>query len=283
MPLPAGARIVALSDIHGQYALMLRLLRAHRVIDDKDRWALGRDHLVITGDVFDRGPQVNEAFWLLFQLQRQAAKAGGAVHFLLGNHETMVLYDDLRYIHPKYAEVAKLLGKSYPALYGADSVLGGWLRTRPVMLKLGDSLFLHGGIAPQNLDLVAAMDATNAAYDRSLGTPKTQIKADPASARLYDGKTSPIWYRGYFNGQLTTPEVGALVDRLGLARIVVGHTTIGEVASFHDGRVIAIDSGIKRGKSGQLLFIEGDKLSRGLLDGSREPLPALHEVPDDKD
>ena len=209
--------------------------------------------------------------------------AGGAVHFLLGNHETMVLYDDLRYIHPKYAEVAKLLGKPYPALYGADSVLGGWLRTRPVMLKLGDSLFLHGGIAPQNLGLVSAMDATNAAYDRSLGTPKTQIKADPASARLYDGKTSPIWYRGYFNGQLTTPEVGALVDRLGLARIVVGHTTIGEVASFHDGRVIAIDSGIKRGKSGQLLFIEGDKLSRGLLDGSREPLPALHEVPDDKD
>lgn len=283
MPLPAGARIVALSDIHGQYGLMLRLLRAHRVIDDKDRWALGRDHLVITGDVFDRGPQVNEAFWLLFQLQRQAAKAGGAVHFLLGNHETMVLYDDLRYIHPKYAEVAKLLGKPYPALYGADSVLGGWLRTRPVMLKLGDSLFLHGGIAPQNLDLVSAMDATNAAYDRSLGTPKTQIKADPASARLYDGKTSPIWYRGYFNGQLTTPEVGALVDRLGLARIVVGHTTIGEVASFHDGRVIAIDSGIKRGKSGQLLFIEGGRLSRGLLDGSREPLPALQEVPDDKE
>ena len=74
-----------------------------------------------------------------------------------------------------------------------------------------------------------------------------------------------------------------MVDRLGLARIVVGHTTIGEVASFHDGRVIAIDSGIKRGKSGQLLFIEGGRLSRGLLDGSREPLPALHEVPDDKD
>ena len=63
----------------------------------------------------------------------------------------------------------------------------------------------------------------------------------------------------------------------------MGHTTIGEVASFHDGRVIAIDSGIKRGKSGQLLFIEGGKLSRGLLDGRREPLPALRDVPDDKE
>lgn len=282
-PLPPGARIVALSDIHGQYALMVRLLRANGVIDAHDRWQLGRDHLVVAGDVFDRGPQVTEALWLLFQLQQQAAKAGGAVHFLLGNHETMVLYDDLRYLNPNYAQVAGLLGRPYPSLYGPDSVLGEWLRTRPAMLRLGDTLFLHGGIAPENIGLVQAMDATNAAYDRSLGTPKAQLKADPASARLYDGKTSPIWYRGYFNGQLTTQEVGALADTLGLARIVVGHTTIGEVASFHDGRVIAIDSGIKRGKSGQLLFIEGGKLSRGLLDGRREPLPALRDVPDDKE
>ena len=73
------------------------------------------------------------------------------------------------------------------------------------------------------------------------------------------------------------------MKQLGVARIVVGHTTIGEVASFHHGKVIAIDSGIKRGKSGQLLFIEGDRLSRGLLDGSRQPLPALTTVPEDKD
>ena len=279
----SGGRIVALSDIHGQYEVALRLLRAHGVVDAGDDWRFGRGHLVVTGDVFDRGPKVNETFWLLFQLQRQAAAAGGAVHFLLGNHETMVLYDDLRYVNPKYAEVAKLLGKPYPALYGPDSVLGGWLRTRPVMLKLGDTLFLHGGIAPQNLELVAELDATNAAYDASLGKPRAELKADPATTRLYDGKTSPIWYRGYFNGQLTTPEVGALVDRLGLGRIVVGHTTIGEVASFHDGRIVAIDSGIKRGERGQLLFIEDGKLSRGLEDGAREPVPALQEVPDDDD
>ena len=68
---------------------------------------------------------------------------------------------------------------------------------------------------------------------------------------------------------------------LGVARIVVGHTTVGEVASFHDGRVIAIDGGLKRGRTGQLLFIEGDRLSRGLLDGRREPLPALQEIPTD--
>ena len=270
--LPEGARIVALSDVHGQYDLMVGLLRAHGVIDERDNWNLGRDHLVMTGDVFDRGPKVTETFWLLFRLQRQAEAAGGAVHFLLGNHETMVLYEDLRYVNPKYIEVARRLGRGYSALYGEDSVLGAWLRTRPVILKLGDTLFLHGGIAPENLDLALDPGATNAAYRASVGKPKETVKADPATARLYDGKRSPIWYRGYFNGELSTPEVQALADRLGVARIVVGHTSMEEVGSFHGGRVIAIDSSIKRGESGELLFIENGETSRGLLDGSRQPL-----------
>ncbi len=282
-PLPAGARIIAVSDIHGQYHLLLRLLRGNGVIDAHDRWAAGRDHLVIAGDVFDRGPQVTEALWLLFSLQQQARAAGGAVHYLLGNHETMALYGSQHYVNPKYLHSAEKIGRPYAALFAKDSVLGQWLRTRPALLKLGDTLFLHGGIAPENLDLARRMRRTNAIYRRTLGLPKDEVKASAASARLYDGKTSPIWYRGYFNGALDSAQVAALVDRLGLARIVVGHTTIGEVASFHDGRIIAIDSGIKRGQTGQLLFIDGDTLSRGTLDGRREPLPALREIPEDRD
>ncbi|MET4597107.1 metallophosphoesterase [Stenotrophomonas sp. 2694] len=270
--LPAVPRIVAVSDIHGQYALLVRLLRANRVIDTQDRWALGTDTLVIAGDVFDRGPQVTEAFWLLYGLQQQAAAAGGAVHFVLGNHETMVLYDDLRYVNPKYLRSAQLLGRSYPQLYGADSVIGQWLRTRPVLLQIGDTLFLHGGISPEAVQMALHPAHTNAAYQASLGIPKAEVKADPATAPLYDGKTSPIWYRGYFDGRLDSQGVQAVLDRLQLKRIVVGHTSMPHVSSFHDGRVIAIDSSIKNGENGELLFIEDGKLSRGLLDGSRVPL-----------
>ncbi|WP_313275865.1 metallophosphoesterase [Stenotrophomonas sp.] len=270
--LPAASRIVAVSDIHGQYALLLQLLRAHHVIDPHDRWALGQDTLVIAGDVFDRGPQVTEAFWLLYSLQQQAAQAGGAVHFVLGNHETMVLYDDLRYVNPKYLRSAQLLGRSYPQLYGSDSVIGQWLRTRPVLLRIGDTLFLHGGISPEALPLALDPAATNAAYQASLGRPKAEVKADPGTAPLYDGKTSPIWYRGYFDGRLDTAGVQNVLDSLSLKRIVVGHTSMPHVSSFHGDRIIAIDSSIKNGENGELLFIEDGKLSRGLLDGSRVPL-----------
>ncbi|WMJ68416.1 metallophosphoesterase [Stenotrophomonas sp. 24(2023)] len=270
--LPAARRIVALSDIHGQYGLMVQLLRANKVIDAQDRWALGSDTLIIAGDVFDRGPQVTEAFWLLYSLQQQAAAAGGAVHFVLGNHETMVLYDDLRYVNPKYLRSAQLLGRSYPQLYGADSVIGQWLRTRPVLLRIGDTLFLHGGISPEAVELALDPARTDAAYQASLGTPKAEVKANPATAPLYDGKTSPIWYRGYFDGRLDTAGVQAILDRLQLKRIVVGHTSMPHVSTFHGDRVIAIDSSIKNGQNGELLFIEDGALSRGLLDGSRVPL-----------
>ena len=68
------------------------------------------------------------------------------------------------------------------------------------------------------------------------------------------------------------PYVQAVLDRLQLKRIVVGHTSMPHVSSFHGDRVIAVDSSIKNGENGELLFIEDGTLSRGLLDGSRVPL-----------
>ena len=267
-----GERIIAVSDIHGQFELLVKLLRANGVIDEQGSWSAGDARLVITGDVFDRGPQVTEALWLLMQLQSQARKARGEVHYLLGNHETMVLSGDARYVNPKYVETAKRLKRSVSGLYAKDTVIGEWLYLRPVLLKLGDTVFLHGGISPENLELAMDIEATNAGYRASLGKPKEEVRADPVKARLYDGKRSPIWYRGYLDGQLKTEEVRDLTDKLGLARIVVGHTTQKEVGSFHGGRVIAFETDIKQGESGELLFIEDGKLSRGLLDGRRAPL-----------
>ncbi|MDG2525836.1 metallophosphoesterase [Stenotrophomonas sp. HITSZ_GD] len=279
---PMPARLAALSDIHGQYAVLRRLLRAQGLIDAQDRWAWGDGLLVVGGDVFDRGPQVTESFWLLQQLQRQARAAGGDVLFLLGNHETMTLYDDLRYLNPKYAQVAGLLGRPYPALYGGDSVLGTWLRQAPAMARVGDTLFLHGGVSPEFLAQGIDRDEANLRYQQSLGTPKAEVKADPRTAPLYDGKTSPIWYRGYFDGRATTDTVAAALRTLGVARIVVGHTSMAHVGSYFDGRVIAIDSSIKRGESGEMLLIEDGVLSRGLLDGSRATvLPGDGEDEDD--
>ena len=74
-----------------------------------------------------------------------------------------------------------------------------------------------------------------------------------------------------------------MTERLGVTRIVVGHTTLQHVSSLHGGRVIAVDSGLKRGITGEVLFIEQGKLSRGLLDGSRVPLREFPGAPPEED
>ena len=134
MPLPDT--VVALSDVHGNFDGLLGLLRAHRVIDEGGRWTLGDGHLVVVGDVVDKGPRVTECLWLLRSLEPQARRAGGRVHFVLGNHEVMMLGADLSYLHPRYAAVrAAAWPGGAPDLVGRDSELGRWLRSRRVLLK----------------------------------------------------------------------------------------------------------------------------------------------------
>lgn len=279
---PQGVeRIAALSDVHGQYELMLQLLQNNGIVDRKLRWRYGRGHLVVTGDVFDRGPKVNQALWLLYGLEQQARAAGGAVHLLLGNHEVMVLANDLRYVHEGYQRNAGLLGSSYVELYGPASVLGRWLRSKPVIGQVNDLLFVHGGIAASYFDSGLSRAQINQRYRDSLGTPKAAWQQDPALLPLYNGKTSPIWYRGYFiDPALTQDQVDAIAARLGVGRIVVGHTSHKRIGSYFDGRVIAIDSSIKNGQYGELLLIERGKISRGTPEGKRLPLTAGEPLSD---
>jgi hypothetical protein len=54
--------------------------------------------LVQTGDVVDRGPDGRRVLDLLRRLENEAARAGGRVVPLIGNHEVMGLAGDLRYV-----------------------------------------------------------------------------------------------------------------------------------------------------------------------------------------
>jgi hypothetical protein len=91
-------RIVAMGDIHGRYDELVLTLKASKLIDSELRWTGGRDHLVLCGDLIDRGEDDRAVLDLLRRLQGEAERAGGHVHALLGNHEVMNLMRDLRYV-----------------------------------------------------------------------------------------------------------------------------------------------------------------------------------------
>lgn len=115
-------RIVAVGDLHGDYGNYLATLRAAGLIDRKDKWAGGNTHLVQTGDIPDRGPDTLKIIEHISKLARQAERKGGRVHSLIGNHEAMNMYGDLRYVHEgEYAAFAtrnsEVLRDRYYELY----------------------------------------------------------------------------------------------------------------------------------------------------------------------
>ena len=107
-PVEGASRVVAISDVHGAYDAMVATLRNVDVLDDELNWVGGDTHLVIIGDLLDRGPRSRDAMDLMMRLEGEAEEAGGRVHVLIGNHEMMNMIGDLRYVSKaEYAAFAK--------------------------------------------------------------------------------------------------------------------------------------------------------------------------------
>ena len=99
--------LIAIGDVHGDFDDFCLLLKKVGLIDAQHHWTGDNAALVQTGDLIDRGPQGREAMDLLMGLEKEAAKTGGQVVALLGNHEVMNLLGDLRYVTPQnYASFA---------------------------------------------------------------------------------------------------------------------------------------------------------------------------------
>jgi hypothetical protein len=267
-------KLAVVSDIHGQYDVVIKLLQSHNIIDKNHHWAFGEGHFVVVGDVFDRGDQVTEALWFIYNLQREAAAAGGRVHFLLGNHETMIMEGDIRYIHKRYLLTGALFQTPYQDLYGPSSYLGRWLRSLPLAVRINDMVFVHGGFSKELLDEVGGLRQINDVYHQFLMGDQGDIAShDSEELALLHGSGGPLWYRGYFLDQeFDEKDISRILKRVRAKRMIVGHTSFKAVKSFFNGKVIAVDSSIKFGSMGEVLLIENGELMRGTLLGEQLPL-----------
>ena len=263
-------KMAVLSDIHGQYDLAIEILINNSIIDQDLNWSFGDGHFVIVGDIFDRGPKVNEMLWLIYKLEQQAKDKGGHLHFLLGNHEYMVLKKDLRYVHERYLEAGKLLGLDYDELYDNNTVLGRWLRSKPTILRINNHVFVHGGISQEFLSKISFdIEVINATMRASIDVSKTELKSTDFYTNYY-GKTGPIWYRGYFTDDLEHDAIDDVLSKTNSEHIVVGHCSFDEIIRVYNGKIFGVDSSIKKGEYGEVLFIENGTYSRGLKDGTRK-------------
>jgi Calcineurin-like phosphoesterase len=253
---------IAISDIEGNFGPFRKLLQSSGVIDSAFNWTFGEGHLVLIGDFFDRGIQVTEVLWLIYSLEEKAKEAGGYVHFILGNHEIMNMSGDLRYVQSKYMENATLLGERYVDLYGENSELGRWLRTKNIVEKIGNILYAHGGISGEINRMDISISGINE-LSRPFYADSTNTFADKKLDTIF-GDFGPFWYRGYYQGRIkATPEqIDSTISKFNIRNIATGHTIVADtISTWYNGKVFNTDVHHAAGKS-EALLIEGGKFYR---------------------
>lgn len=275
-------KVFVMSDPHGKLDCVISLLRANRVIDKDYRWSFGKNHLVIIGDVFDRGKDVPQIFWLFYKLEKEAEDAGGHVSFLLGNHEPLVLANDLRYAKEKYKMLAERLKLDYPRLFGADTELGRWLGTRNTIQIIGSDLYVHAGLGKEFYDRNLSIPTVNKEMSRALFMNKKQRKALSSLTAFLYGNSGPIWYRGLVKTDakyhpLPQDSLQMIMNRYQVEHIIVGHTIFKDISTFYNGRVIGVNvdnEENRKKKRGRALLIFRNKY---LVVGDKRMLRMLSE------
>ena len=305
-------RVVVFADVHGGYTELLSVLNETGIIDNAQHWRGGESHLVSTGDLIDRGPGSRQVLDLLMRLEQEAQKAGGAVHVLLGNHEVMNLVGDLRYVPA--AEFASFAGPedtklredtwqrvlaqepaavraefdaAFPPGYfgrrqafSPEGQYGRWLLTKPFVITVNDTAFVHGGLPEMVTRL--GLEATNQTLHAQLAEYLQKVQAieteqhlarpvgfnelpkvlasagaEEASKTLLTMQNTevftsqgPTWFRGQALCYPYTEaeNLDAVLKKLSVARVVEGHTPSqnGKVLSRFDGRVVLLDTGMLR-------------------------------------
>jgi len=257
------SRILAVSDIHGEYDALVGFLVNAGVVDGDLRWSWGDGHLVILGDVFDRGEKVTECLWLIHRLEHEARAEGGRVHYLLGNHETMVLQGDVRYVNRSYMDgIVAESGIRYQDLFGPAMELGRWLRTKHLAIRLNGVLYVHGGLSPEILTRGLDLKEINVQGREGIDLRSYDFLFKDLPGFIF-GSAGPLWYRGYHEAmeypQATQKDVESILEHFGATAVVVGHTDIGEIRALYRGRVFGIDVDVAAlGGLEGLLWEEGE-------------------------
>lgn len=276
----SDGRVVAIGDLHGDYERLLEVLRAAALIDGNLNWAGGRTHLVQTGDIPDRGSQTRKIFDLLLKLEEQAANAGGRIHALIGNHETMNLYGDLQYVSPgEYEEfrdsrsqevrnrfyeqalqefrgqrAEKAALEAFRARWEEEHPLGYFEHRQAYGAagRYGKWIREHAAMVVVDDTLFLHGGISPKYADIPGRTIDERIRAEledftKLRGGIIQDAEGPLWYRGlaYEHESQLRAHVDNVLRLYGVKRVVVGHTpTLTAVLPRFGGKVILIDVGL---------------------------------------
>jgi len=150
-----------ISDIHGFFDEMIRALNESGYDSDNIK-----HHLIVIGDLFDRGNQSNKVLEYLYKLN-----VSKKATIILGNHDNFLIeFLDKKYLKVLFNIKHNGTAKTITSLSGIEysneieleefrkviikkfPYLKSWLNTLPLYYEIGKYIFVHGGIDGNNLD-----------------------------------------------------------------------------------------------------------------------------------
>jgi hypothetical protein len=176
-------------------------------------------------------------------------------------------------IREEWLKITPLGKLEHQLAWSADGELGQWTISNPAAVKIGDTLFVHGGIS--------AAYATIPIDDINKRVADALKAQDASPTSIINDPNGPLWYRGLVTRSGTdetstatpaTPavapltidqEVDLVLGTYGVKRIVVGHTpSLGGIISASNGHLWRADSANSRAYGGTPSYLEiiGDRV-----------------------
>jgi len=275
-------RIVVVGDIHGDLNNLVKILKDTNLIRGKRAtWKGDGAHLVLMGDLIDRGADSKAVMMYVQQLTQQARLAGGDVHALIGNHEALAAEGDFRASSEEISSFQKgtKMGKREVldwAYRNKKGPFAEWMASRNAMVQIGPYLFVHAGIASWAIERdPGEINSTIRAWMRYFqgNGPKPPGRT---SWVMHDEYQSPLWTRAlassspHLNRALMPGKLLRMIlDKLDATHLFIGHSVTQDFGyritldhpTFAE-QVIEMDTGISYAVGGRpsAIVIEGGEL-----------------------
>jgi len=290
----APGKIIAVGDLHGDLPKTIHSLELAGVVTRDEqgwpKWCGGNATVVQLGDVLDRGDCEIGILMLLRDLDHQAEKHGGAVYMINGNHESLNICGNFRYVtRGAFYECALAAGlsselalnwddqlKARIELYSPGGLVARELAKNPTVLVVNDTVFAHGGLLPIHVNYgLERINEEMAAWMR--GDITENGRATPPYIAM-GGPNSILWNRTLAQEQFPTPYdkfyacslVKSVLKKLSAKRLVVGHTPQMTGCNCEcNGQIWRVDVGMSEGVMNaqpQVIIIDKDEDDNTVID-----------------
>ena len=147
------------------------------------------------------------------------------------------------------------------AAWAPAGEIGRWAARNPAVIKIGDTLFAHGGISAEFGKF--PIDEINRRVAAAM------IAADDSPKSILEDPLGPLWYRGLVmrdgdaqarrgnSAHNAAAELTEVLTAYGAQRLVIAHTpSLTGIGITNGGKLIRIDTGISAHYGGPLSWLE---------------------------